>query len=355
MPVAPVRIEHVTPEWLTGFLAVEHPDVRVDDIEITERTQGAATRLRLRLRYAAGHDAGLPEEMFLKTSLTQRMLVTDPSMYLTEVRYYEHFRQHARYETPQVFGLVVDEVTRRFAVAIEDLAGRDAAFPSALSSTSADDLAPLMSTLAAMHAEYWGQPDLEKRFDWLETARRGPSSNWYLAPDGVAAFDFGLTEEYKPQVLDLARHPRERMARAFRALQVANDTEPRTVIHGDVHIGNTYQLPDGRFGLIDWQLMRIATWANDVAYAVVTALDISERRAREQDLLRHYLDELRARGVEPPVWDDAWRHYRQQMIWGMFTWVVTPTVMYNRELIETLLRRCVTATEDLDTYAVLDC
>ena len=96
--------------------------------------------------------------------------------------------------------------------------------------------------------------------------------------------------------VDPERNPLHRMYEAFARLQTASDTGPRTVIHGDVHIGNAYQVPDD-FGLLDWQLMRVATWANDVSYPILTALDVEERRASERELLRHYLAELTARGV----------------------------------------------------------
>jgi hypothetical protein len=54
----PVRPEDVTPEWLTQFLAPSNPGVLVEDIEIIDSTQGAATRLRVRPRYAPGHASG---------------------------------------------------------------------------------------------------------------------------------------------------------------------------------------------------------------------------------------------------------------------------------------------------------
>jgi hypothetical protein len=111
--------------------------------------------------------------------------------------------------------------------------------------------------------------------------------------------------------------------------------------------------PDGTGGLLDWQLMRIANWANDVAYTVMTALGVEDRRKAERDLLHHYLDELARRGVQPPGWDDAWALYRAQMVWGVVAWMVTPTAMYSVELLDSLIRRCVTAVEDLDSYAVL--
>jgi aminoglycoside phosphotransferase (APT) family kinase protein len=340
----PSRIEHVTAEWLTEFLGV-----RVDHLEILQQTQGAATRLRLRVHY--GQPVGLPDVLFLKTSLTRRMLVADPHMYLTEVRFYERIRPGLDCETPAVYACAVDEETHRFAAVIEDVSQRKARFPTAATSLSGDDLAALMSTLAALHAPNWGRRDLEPAFPWLETATRGRSAQWWLSPEGRYAFDFELREPYKAAAA--GPHPVDRLYRALARLLEVNDEGPRTVLHGDTHIGNCYQLPDGTFGLLDWQLMRIANWANDVAYALVTGLDVETRRASERALLRHYLAELTARGVDAPPWDDAWRLYRQQMLWGIVTWTVTPTSMYSRDLLDRLIRRSVAAADDLDSYAAL--
>lgn len=354
--LVPTRPEDVTPEWLTAFLTTRHPGVKVEGFDVLQRTQGAATRLRLRLRYADGARAGLPEVLFLKTSLTRAMFVADPHMYLTEVLFYDRIRPGLDLETPAVYACDIDEQTYRFALLIEDVSRRSASFPTALSGLRGDDLAPLMSTLAALHAANWGRRDLESRFGWLETSTRGKSAQWWCNPEGRAVVAAELANDaYKADALALDRHPLDRTYRAFARLQEHSDIEPRTVVHGDVHIANCYRLPDGRFGVLDWQLMRVATWANDVSYAIVTALDVETRRAAERDLVRHYLDELAGYGIEPPVADEAWRQYRQQALWGMLTWTSTPTSMYSRELLDTLIRRAVAAVEDLDSYAALGC
>src|SRR5205823_13507911 len=124
-------------------------------------------------------------------------LVSDPHMYLTEVRFYDDIRPGLACETPAVYACDVDEQTHRFAVVIEDVAQRGARFPTALTALSADDVAPLMSTLAELHAANWGRPDLEAAFDWLETSTRGASADWWTASDGRRVFDFELGEAYK--------------------------------------------------------------------------------------------------------------------------------------------------------------
>jgi aminoglycoside phosphotransferase (APT) family kinase protein len=348
----PTCPEDVTADWLTSFLAPRNPGVQVDDIAVLGSSQGAATRLRVRPRYAPGRDAGLPPVLFLKTSLTRRMLVADPHMYDTEVRFYEHLRPGLPCETPQVYAWALDEATHRFAVVIEDLSLRSATFPTALSGLTAADLEPLMRTIARLHAPNWGRRDLASSYPWLETATAGRTATFWRDA-ARELFEIELRQGYKAAAFDLGHRSLDRMLAALPVLQAANGEAPLTVLHGDTHIGNCYLLPDGTGGLLDWQLMRIANWANDVAYTIVTALDIEERRAGERALLGSYLDELSSLGVAAPRWDEAWARYRQQMPYGLACWMVTPTAMYSEALLDALIRRCVVAADDLDSYAVL--
>ena len=80
------------------------------------------------------------------------MLVADPHMYVTEVRFYEDIRPTLECETPSVYAWALEPETCRFAVVLEDLALRSATFPSALSELTAHDVEPLMTTLARLHA-----------------------------------------------------------------------------------------------------------------------------------------------------------------------------------------------------------
>jgi aminoglycoside phosphotransferase (APT) family kinase protein len=280
------------------------------------------------------------------------MLVADPHMYLTEVRFYERIRPSLRCETPAVFGFGIDEDTNRFAVVIEDLGLRHARFPSALSGLTADDVAPLMTTFAELHAPNWGRDDLASEFPWLETTTAGKTARWWIE-ESRHHVERELKEPYKAAAFDVAAHSLDRVYAAYARLQEVNDAAPLTVVHGDTHIGNSYLVPDGG-GLLDWQLMRIANWGNDVGYLIMTALDVGERRKGEQDLLRLYLSELGRLGVDPPGWDETWTLYRQQMVWGILAWIVTPTAMYDQPLLDTLIRRCTVAADDLDTYRLLD-
>lgn len=349
--LVPARTEHITPAWLTAILAQRYPEVSVNELDILQTTQGAATRLRIAPHYAPGGDGGLPMTLFVKSCLTKRMLVADPHMYITEVRFFDEIRYSVNCETPGVFGSAVNETSGRFALVLEDLTRIPAHFPTAHSGLTVSQLYPLMKTLATLHAAHWGAPGLRTRYPWLETSLYGKTATWWREK-AIEFARFELGQSYKQRALgtDLTL---EQVFAGFSSVQAVNEHGPSTVIHGDCHIGNCYLLPDGGFGVLDWQLARIASWANDVAYAIVTALDSDSRRRGERDLLLYYLEELRQLGVEAPPFDDAWDVYRKQMVWGVATWMVTPTSMYDAQLLETLIQRSVRAAHELETFGLL--
>ncbi|MDH3212867.1 MAG: ecdysteroid 22-kinase family protein [Myxococcales bacterium] len=127
---------------------------------------------------------------------------------------------------------------------------------------------------------------------------------------------------------------------------------PCTLLHGDTHVGNTYLLPDGSGGFLDFQLLVRGHWANDVTYLLLTALDPETRRKHERELIGFYLDALRRHGLaEPPAADEAWRCHRLAVLWGLVIgWLITPPVNYGPAITEANLSRLVTACEDLEAF-----
>src|SRR5207245_3922437 len=55
-------------------------------------------------------------------------------------------------------------------------------------------------------------------------------------------------------------------------------TIPLTLCHGDTGAHNTYRLPGGGAGFVDWQLSVKAAWPHDVHYLICTALSVKDRR-----------------------------------------------------------------------------
>jgi aminoglycoside phosphotransferase (APT) family kinase protein len=349
----------LTPELLTSLLADRRPEVLVERVHVMETSRcgdgfaSTADRVILGLDYAPGCDSGLPSRLLLKTMLV-RSHIPD-SMYSNEVRFYRDIRPELAIEAPRAFASVFDEETGQFAVIMEDLALRSARFPNATTPITLAEITGLVDTLAALHARYWASPRFERDLSWLPTPRSG-----------------GMHEIFKTIGLELVRHQVEKNDFKAELIQPLNrsvdqlwealwkvqdilDSEPSALLHGDPHIGNTYLLRDGNGGLLDWQLMVKGKWAHDLTYLLVTALDPEDPREHERGLIAAYLDGLRRRGVErPPSENEAWKLYRQAVVWGLVIgWLITPPRNYGRAITAANLSRLVTAAQDLETFRAL--
>jgi aminoglycoside phosphotransferase (APT) family kinase protein len=145
-----------------------------------------------------------------------------------------------------------------------------------------------------------------------------------------------------------------RLGRAFDALRAheSNQRTPRCVIHGDAHLGNTYVSADGRRLWLDWQMVRRGRPWRDIAWFLIGALEIEDRRSAEGDLLRGYLEQLRALGVCDVTFDAAWSEYRLWPVWGLVAWQGNLDAWGQPSLAP--LARFAAAAEDLQTLKLLN-
>ena len=112
---------------------------------------------------------------------------------------------------------------------------------------------------------------------------------------------------------------------ALRELAERDSARPQFLVHGDSHAGNIFHTPDGA-GLIDWQLLQRGGWALDVAYHLCAVLPVELAASEERRLLGVYLELMRASGAEMPGDEDAWRQYRESVIYGQYLWAITRRV-----------------------------
>jgi hypothetical protein len=127
-------------------------------------------------------------------------------------------------------------------------------------------------------------------------------------------------------------------------------TLPMTLTHGDTGAHNTFRLPDGRSGFVDWQFASKAAWPHDVHYLICTALSVKDRRAHERALVQRYLRRLAELGVDyRPDLDAAMADYSLAIIWGLtFGWFAVPASMYGMEIISANIERLFAAALDHD-------
>lgn len=400
----PANLADLTPDLLSAVLAERRPGVRVEKVRILERAKcgdglaSTADRVTLGLDYAPGCEADLPARMVLKTILLHRQLRfgmpvilglartlsrldrvpvlggrvrpltfsainlyqrffphAPEAMYANEVRFYREIRPELEIETPRAFGGVFDESNGQFGILMEDLTLRAARFPNATTPVSPEEVAGLLSTQAALHARFWQSPRFDADLRWLPTTSRGGMFPVFDAIGLDLIRDQVRKNTFKQELLAPLNRSLEQLWQDTWKVQGLFDAGPVTLCHGDSHIANTYLLPGARGGLLDWQLMVKGSWAHDMTYLIVTALESEERRRHERELIAHYLQELRSRGVQgAPSDEEAWLRYRQAVVWGIVIgWLITPPQNYGRAITEANIRRLVTAALDLETFAAL--
>ncbi len=96
----------------------------------------------------------------------------------------------------------------------------------------------------------------------------------------------------------------------------------------------------------------LGNWAHDVTYLIVSALPIEQRAMFERDLLVHYLEELKAYGIDAPDFETAWRAYREHVMYG-FMWIVCPPENQPEDVIVETAHRFAAGAADLDTPQLL--
>jgi aminoglycoside phosphotransferase (APT) family kinase protein len=132
---------------------------------------------------------------------------------------------------------------------------------------------------------------------------------------------------------------------------------PMTLLHGDSHLGNTYSMPDGSSGLLDWQVVWQGPGLREVTYWMIAGLDPDVRRTYERELLARYLDGLRSGGVsDVPTLDAAYQRYRlfAAEAWDATAMTIAWPGLQAQENAEAGWRRACVAVEDLETADALN-
>lgn len=357
LPVHPTDAEGITPDYLNRLLS-EGSAARVTGVAIVEaRTYGeqmvsTAGRVVVDVTYAAGTAVDLPTRLVVK--LARGIDGIMAPFYANEVAFYRRIRPELapelRIEAPRCFGGDFDAPSGRFALLLEDLTVRGATFPNVTQPTTPSQIRALLDTLAALHARFWQSPRFTGDLAWVETHVAGGVHDMMnnLAPAYIQhEIDH---ENFKRELVQRLRTTGDELLAGVQAVQRHQSHLPQTLLHGDTHLGNSYFLPDGRGGLLDWQLMVRGYAMHDVNYLITTGLSIGDRRSHERALLAHYLDRLASAGAVAPSFEDSWLEYRRALVWGVYVgWLTTPVVNYGWEINVLNHLRLTTAFEDHDT------
>jgi hypothetical protein len=354
----PCWVDEIDAGWLTSVLAAKAPAARILSIDDRGGTSGTTDRRSLGVTWnTAGTEAGLPTRIFVKgtsRSAKNRTLVAALSMALQEVRFYEQVRPHLGDIAPRAYHMRAGHGAR-FLLVLEDLTESGARPVTAEEHLTVDHAGAVIDALAQLHAKFWRSSRLERDLAWAAPIVGRPGFELLAGQFRRVRRRF-LAESEGRQV-----SPRTR-----RMLGILNDHDrevyrswsdgPQTLVHGDPHMGNTYVLPDGRAGLLDWQVVFRTRGVREISYCLIPGLDTDLRRCHERRLLQRYLDCLGAGGVkDPPPFDEAWDDYRffAHDAWDSVALTILWSGLHPPDQLERAYQRCCAAVEDLAVDEIL--
>ncbi|GAB3035233.1 ecdysteroid 22-kinase family protein [Mycobacterium bourgelatii] len=309
----PHSADGVDARWLSQQFAGRAPGAVAEALVPLDGTTGTTDRRRLGIEWNdAGIAAGLPSSLFVKStplSAKNRTMVAALDMAINEVRFYQQLRPELGDDVaPAVYASHAGHGARHLLV-LEDLVASGARF---LAKPDEVDLAyaqGMMRALGKLHAAFWESPRLAADLSWIAPESRRPGFKLLLWQFRSMRKKLLSSDEHdlNPAVRRMATFVNEH----DRALHARWERGPQTVLHGDAHAGNSYSLPDGRGGLLDWQVIHRGPGIREVSYFCTHSIPTELRRAHEESLLRLYLETLAEHGVEdPPDFDTAWQAYR---------------------------------------------
>ena len=348
---------------LESLIRTAHPDVRLESASVFDsalstvgdQRVSTARRIAFEVTYADGSDPTLPNRLMVKVARPEFRTIP---LYDNEVNVFTRIGDELPIRVPRSFGGVRDRGSLTFGLVLEDLRLADATFENVLSRITPDDTATLLDQLATLHAAYWESPRFEGDLDWVLPHTSGPIFDLFSKDGGVAPLVEHeiATHAFKRELMQSTGETVASLQAKVVRVQAHQATLPRTLLHGDAHVGNTYRLPDGRRGYLDFQLAARGFCMHDVSYTIVTSLDVDDRRANENDLISGYRERLVELGVAaPPSLEDLLREHRLAMAWCFYIgWLITPVDNYGWEITVGNHIRLATAYRDLSSSAAIE-
>jgi aminoglycoside phosphotransferase (APT) family kinase protein len=334
-PIPESSDELLDPAWLERALDLVATSDRVVGVERvgSERTIAEKVHLVVTVEDAAGRRRTHP--LCVKGHFDD-----DLHSLGTEAHVYRELLPRLDLRAPAAHHAAVDAEGRRGLIVMDDVIASGGRILSALDPYSLETCRRSLEQLASLHAQTWLDPTWE--VPWL-ASRMGSTSSLFTTDALRALLEDGRADALTGEVPDATQ--------LQSALARTADLAPTCVLHGDTHTGNVFVDAEGHVGWLDWQIAQRGHWSVDVAYHLGTVLDVETRRREEASLLRHYLEELAARGVDPPPFDEAWDRYAAGFTWGLFLWTITR--ISSREVVLVHFPRLATAVADHDAFARL--
>jgi hypothetical protein len=350
--------DEVTAEWLTHHVARSASGAVAQRVSLLDGTTGTTDRRRLAVEWnEAGRAEGLPKHLFVKStplSAKNRTMVATLGMAVNEARFYNQVAADLGGVAPHAW-YAHSGVGARFLIVLDDIVsagGRPYAMADDCDIAHAQGL---IDAFATLHARFWESPRLTRELSWIRTWSTRPG--YGLLKRFYARGRLGALRRDRPEVTPAVREVAAALDRHTQAYYREFEWGPLTLLHGDSHLGNTFAWPNGRSGLLDWQVVWRGPGLREVSYWMTTGLEPEVRRDHERDLIARYLEGLRAGGVQDvPSRDAAFDRYRlfAAEAWDATAMTVNWPGLQAQENTDAAFRRACAAVDDLETAALMN-
>ena len=347
--VIPDRWEDIDPAWVRTAIAGYHPHAEVDTVTVLMRDDGTNRRLKLGVTYKKG--AG-PRTLFLKANEPAHR-----SVHLRNGNLFNEAQLLASgaplmVEHPIVYQSLLDKSGGNFLLVMEDVTSRGADPREATRPMTVDQVANGLRSPARLHSHYWGfSNSSDARLQWVQTW--AASDGWQ---DGLRSrIPKGLERAASILASSISAYSADDIVGLWARYVTSLTQRSVTLLHADAHIGNTYLLPDGTVGFLDWQVVRRGEWSQDIGYFLVSALTSEDRRSGERDLLEIYRTGLQVPDAQRPSREEMWLRYRATPAYGLAIWLSTLGTdgWQSQDISLALVNRFSSAFVELDTPTAL--
>ena len=299
-PSALPHVDHLSIDWLSEAVGQAISSFDIQDLA----GEGYNSRLyRVNVRYT-DQNADAPSSYILKLMSDTPIgdAITNNNEVFREVASYQHLGDDLASVVPHAYVAIDDKASRHLTLLLEDLGEIPHKPFRADLQTSLD----AVRAIAKVHAHFWEAQILNLQA--FEANNLDQDEVIRTITESLAISK--QREERHPYLDECMQHVRT-MAPRLLALMRNFDNRASTLIHGDFHCRNIHTVGD-QLMIFDWQNSQRGSAVTDIAYWIMTSVDVEDRSRFEPKLLTAYYDALVTAGVNDYSKDQLNTDYRNQ-------------------------------------------